>query len=141
MSSIVLRKIEIVYLHWSMIPVALVLLALSMRGLSPHEEQVRRLLTPRTLLFLCVYSAIGGFLFFNRAVFTHYMFFWTASERIPGVLWSLGMALLPLVVIFAVRCLKSRDLWTDAGILASLLPAVHSVMAAIYIFLAPCGTE
>ena len=142
MGSIELRKIQAVYLHWALIPVFVVLLVLGIQTLNRNRQRTRNVLTPWTLWFLVLYSAVGGILpFFNKIGFTHYTLFWTFGPRIPYMLWSIGIALLPLAIVLVVQSFKGRGQHADVGILLALFPVLHSVMAVVYIFLGRCVRE
>ncbi len=136
------RKIQFVYLHWAVIPIFIAFLLLGLRHLIRRRESTRNVLTPATVVFLILCSALGGFLpFFNNGGFYHYMLDWNLYDHIPYMLRSLGIAFIPLLTVFILRCVREKSFNVDGDVLVALFPIVHSAMAVVYIFLAPSVIE
>jgi len=136
------RKIQLVYLYWGVIPIFFALLLLGLRHLIRRGKNTRNVLTPATVVFLILYSAFGGYLpFFNKVGFYHYMLDWNLYDRIPYMLQSMGIAFIPSLLVFVLRCLRTKSFNADGDVLVSLFPIVHSAMAVVYIFFAPYVIE
>ena len=85
------------------------------------------------LVFVGVYVAVVGALFFNISSLSHAQFHWSALRYVTAMAWSLGLAVIPAGALYLVTRLSRSPEAPTPKISLLMIPVFHTTMAAFYL--------
>ncbi len=129
--QILARKLLLVYSHWSIVLLFLVLLGFSLTIWRREAHSIYCSLSKSGKTSLILYIILISLQFFNRIDFLHYMFEWGFYEYFMHSLRSVAIAFIPVLII-VVKQLKGNEKTSVAGTIG-LLIIIHSMMTLIYL--------
>lgn len=134
------RKLQLVYIHWSILLIALVVNVVAVAMLIRRSNELRRAAPPWATFVVLVYCLIAGLFFFNRMVFTHAMLQWPWQNFVLSMLGSVAVAVAPVWLLYVVGASDREAVKVPGRVYLALIPVLHSLMTIIYV-LNPGATE
>ena len=145
-SSEASKKLQLVYGHWTIAGMFVMLYYLSIRHLFANKVRASQILKLWMLIPLCIYSAgLPIVNLYNRDALTHGMYYWTIFDYVPYIMQSLAMAFIPIPILLICMAIQSKreekSLSCYLDIAAALYPIIHLIPSFLYIALRLTKTE
>lgn len=131
--GIISRKLQLVYVHWTIWIAFLGATWLVYRRSINNPKFPKSVLPIPALIAMSIYSLVAGFTFFNKGFFSHYMFHWPVYMRFQSMLWSLLVVAMPMGLIYLIVSIIRKDF------LGQLLPftfmffVFHAATTVVYL--------
>jgi len=132
-SGITARKLQLVYVHWTVWIAFLGVGWLVCRRAAKNPAFPKSIFPKPALIFISIYCLIAGFFFFNEIGFTHYMFFWPVHLRFQSMLWSLSVVAVPTAAIYLIVSILRHDFRSHLASFACLFLVFHAATTVIYL--------
>ncbi len=132
-SQMTMRKLQLVYVHWSIMLLFLLVTIFAVGVLIRRRRDLSRAIPRWIIPVLGAYCLLVGLFFFNRGFFSHAMLAWGWYECLPSMLWSLAAAVVPVGCLYLTPDPDPREWRKRATVRLALIPVMHSVMTFIYV--------
>jgi hypothetical protein len=116
--EIITRKLQHVYVHWSIMLVFLLATLVSLVVMVRRRRDFVQAVPIWTIPLLLVYCVVVGMLFFNEMGFSHAMLNWPVYKYIRTMLRSLAVAVVPVesgdIIPISLNGVMTMSAWAKA---------------------------
>jgi hypothetical protein len=135
------RKLQLVYIHWTVLVAFLVVSVLAVAVLIRHRGELRRIMRSWVVACLVLYSAGAGLFFFNSLFFSHAMLAWPSRMFVLSMLRSAVVSVAPIWLLYVMDAANREMAAIPMRVYLALIPILHSVMAVLYLSNPHCAIE